>query len=96
MMAALLPSNEVKSNTTYHSKKVDIHITQGVFFATSQAGDGAISRIEIRDVSTNTLLLMENACGGYSCFLDLSDLSSGTYTAKVICANTTHSEGISI
>lgn len=91
-IGALLPTTEVKSSVISYYKKVDIHVLGGVLFATSQAGDGAISKLEVRDAATNALLLMENSCGGYSCSLDISDLSSGTYVAKVYCANTTHTE----
>lgn len=92
-IGALLPSNEVKSSVVHFFKKVDIHVSSCVLFATSQGGDGPISRLEVYDTGTMQLLLVENSCGGYSCSIDLSDLNPGQYTAKVYCANTTHTEG---
>ena len=92
-MGALLPAAEAKSNViSIVKKKVDIHLMGNVLYATSQGSDGTITRIEIYDTSMN-LLLIQTGSGTYACFIDLSDLNPGQYVAKVVCANTTHTEG---
>lgn len=92
-MGALLPATEAKSNViSIVKKKVDIHIMGNVLYATSQGTDGTITRVEIYDTNMN-LLVLQTGNGTYACYADLSDLNPGQYIAKVICANTTHTEG---
>lgn len=92
-MGALLPATEAKSNMVIVvKKKVDIHIMGNVLYATSQGSDGTITRVEVYDTSMN-LLVLQTGNGTYTCSVDLSDLNPGQYIAKVVCANTTHTEG---
>lgn len=89
---ALLPTSEVKSSIVSVFKKVDIHVTAGVLYATSQGTDGTITRIEVYDTNMN-LLLLQTGTGTYACSIDISDLNPGQYVAKVVCTSTTHTEG---
>ncbi|HRG87527.1 MAG TPA: Ig-like domain-containing protein [Chitinophagales bacterium] len=92
----LLPSTEAKSSVVYFSKVVDVTISGWVLTAISQTEDGVINKIEVYHNGTMELVLYQ-ACGGtgYSCNLDVSDLASGTYTAKVYCTNTVYTEQFS-
>lgn len=86
--ASTTPGNGTK-------RVVDCALEDYILIATSQTEDGAIIKVQIFN-SLNQLKLEED-CGGHSCHVDVSDLKSGTYTAKVFTTNApVYSEGFSI
>ncbi len=70
---------------------VDVTIIGWDLLVTSETGDGTITRVEVRKLSLRNPTISQD-CGGYSCSVDISSLSSGTYEVKVVCANTVYYE----
>lgn len=70
---------------------VDVTILGWDLLVTSETADGTITRVEVRKLSLRNPTIVQD-CGGYSCSVDISGLSSGTYEVKVVCANTVYYE----
>lgn len=88
----LLPLNEATGAVTNPIHRVvDIVITGWDLLVTSETADGTITRVEVRKLSLRNPTISQD-CGGYSCSVDISSLSSGTYEVKVVCANTVYYE----
>ena len=89
---SLLPLNEANGAiSTPPHRVVDILITGWDLEVTSETGDGTITRVEVRKLSLRYPSIAQD-CSGYSCSVDISSLSSGTYEVKVVCANTVYYE----
>lgn len=89
---SIISTEAVKGCAISYQRKIDITISGWVLYSTSQAVDGIITSLEVYDSSGTQLLLIQTGNGTYACSLDVSDLTSGNYVAKVHCANTTHTE----
>lgn len=93
----LLPTAKVNSSVVNHFCKrvVDVSVEGFDLLCTSQSDDGTITKVEIHQQNPHRIVLTQY-CSGYSCVVDLSGLPSGTYGAKVFCANTTYTEVFSL
>jgi hypothetical protein len=68
---------------------VNVYIEGSILSATSDAGSGEITTVEIYLQSPWTLK-KRKACSGYSCQVSLSGLPAGTYVARVYTTMTTY------
>lgn len=73
------------------ARVVDVYLSGWDLIATSETTDGPIVQIEVRKVTLRNPTIVQG-CDSYSCQVDVSGLSSGTYEVKVICTNTVYYE----
>ncbi|MCW5908890.1 MAG: hypothetical protein KIS94_13585 [Chitinophagales bacterium] len=90
-IALLWNNSATAEKATTVTRIVDCQIEGHILIASSQQEDGVIIKVQIFNSSNE--LQFEESCSGYVCYVDLSGLHSGVYTAKVITTNTVYTWG---